>query len=355
MTPRLRNLDRSRIRRYPQNHQIRRRNMTVCVAAIAEGGAALILASDRTLSGVAKWQSPDSKVYGLSSSIVAMWATEDTGFQGVVHERLRAEVNAAIKSEPETWLEVGKTAFRYQFHYNELRRHAAAQDILEPLGCQDLAEFIAAKRKYPARVVRRAFADLRVHTVAHMPALIVGMDNCGPNADSKSVAHIYLFDNFGGQGSTVACLDSSGFAAIGSGSPQATAQFEQSGYGKSAPLHEAVFLTYLAKKRGESAPGVEVGQGTDFHYFHSRPPKPGFIARVGDDFVEALERECGILVETEKAAFKKGEQVIDAMLKQRGAPQPPTGQAASNVPVPGVSGTGAVNPPTPLTEDGTSS
>ena len=78
--------------------------------------------------------------------------------------------------------------------------------------------------------------------------IIVGADDSG--------SHIYkLFGN------APICCDLIGFAAIGSGSTHAESQFMLNGYSRVVPQEEALWLTYMAKRKAEVAPGV--GKITD--------------------------------------------------------------------------------------------
>ncbi len=70
--------------------------MTVCVAAIGDNGAQLFVAADRMLTAVAQYQSPEPKVFSLTTSIAVMWSGNDVGFQRIIHDRLLADVHARI-------------------------------------------------------------------------------------------------------------------------------------------------------------------------------------------------------------------------------------------------------------------
>ena len=79
-------------------------------------------------------------------------------------------------------------------------------------------------------------------------ALIVGKDLDG--------AHIFVVRD--GQ---LSCEDAVGFAAIGMGSWHAESHLVSSGYAKTKPFPEMLYLAYAAKRRAEVAPGI--GKETD--------------------------------------------------------------------------------------------
>jgi hypothetical protein len=73
--------------------------------------------------------------------------------------------------------------------------------------------------------------------------IITGVDNDG--------AHIYRL--IGNQHS---CYDMLGFCAVGSGGPHAESQFMLCGYSRMFKQEDALWVTYLAKRKSEIAPGV---------------------------------------------------------------------------------------------------
>ena len=93
-------------------------------------------------------------------------------------------------------------------------------------------------------------------------------------------SHIFTVNN-----DTMDCHEPIGFATIGSGGWHAQTQLILAGHDKkSATMSETLFLTYLAKKRSEVAPGV--GKGTDMFI---AGPRVGTAASIVHHVMAKLE------------------------------------------------------------------
>lgn len=298
--------------------------MTVCVAAIGAFGQTLILASDRMITALAQYQAPDPKVFPLTTSIAVMWSGSDVSFQRIIHNRLRANINAKVKADPGTWLTVEETAYLYQHHYNEARRQLMEQAVLQPFGL-DTASFLKSQSAIGERLAERLANEMGAFSAPQISALIVGMDSVGPSMDDTSVAHIYKFENWSGAG-VISCEDAIGFGAIGSGAIHATSELMKSGHGPSRSGDQTLSATYLAKKRGQAGPGV--GEETDFFYFHPRPPHPAYLAPVGADICHVLKEGYGRLIGAESRATDRVQKALNERLRARQAPEQPVGQAS---------------------------
>ena len=299
--------------------------MTVCVAAIGDNGQMLILAADRMLTGLAQYESPNPKVFELTRSIAVMWSGSDVSFQSLIHNRLRADVNARVKANPDKWLGVEEVANLYLAHYNDVTRGMMEQSVLEPFGF-DRSSFLKEEPTMGRRLAERLSQRIASFAPPEISALIVGMDTMGSTPETVSEAHIYKFENYGRTG-RLSCEDAIGFAAIGSGAVHAESELMKSGHGPSRSGDKTLLVTYLAKKRGQAGPGV--GEETDFYYFHQRPPYPSYLARVGDDISETLKKEYQRLKETESKAARRIERELAELLANR-APRPqPIGQASA--------------------------
>jgi hypothetical protein len=295
--------------------------VTVCIAAISENGTpqmTLFAASDRMLTSLAQYQSPEAKVRPLTSSIIVMWSG-DASFQAGILNNLRADIQARVDEQPEDWLEVGFVAYRYQEHYNAARKRLAEQSVLAPYGL-DTTSFLAAQRTMMPRLVDRLADGLSAFLPPSVEALIVGMDLRG--------AHIYECENIRSPGD-VHCHDALGFAAIGSGGYQASSQFMLAGHGPSRPRTDTLFLTYLAKKRAQSAPGV--GDETDIFVCEDRAQRrgiPGAWAPLNLPINKPLEDAYLRLETAEGKAMAKAGQALRVALKSYEAPDVPPGQSS---------------------------
>lgn len=116
-----------------------------------------------------------------------------------------------------------------------------------------------------------------------LETIFIGMDNDGPlgtKGEKLTYAQIYATER-----DKVLCLNTVGFAAIGSGKSHAESQLMFYGHSPRKPFNETVLLTYAAKKRAEVAPGV--GKITDMVVVG---PGLGPIVKVEEPHLEKLER-----------------------------------------------------------------
>lgn len=307
-------------------------NMTVCVATIYDNGTGLFTASDRMLSGTSQYESPEKKWFPISTSIGILFSNDDVSFQRGIHNRLRTDIGARIDSHPDRWVTVEEVAYAYEMHYTALRTHLAQQEVLAPFGLS-LAEFTKLDATKNPSLVQRLASRLEGFPVPYVSALVVGMDKEGPHPESN--AHIYKFDNFNNYAGRVVCEDAVGYAAIGSGSVHADSQLTHAAYGPSRSEADAFLLTYLAKKRGEAAPGV--GKATDILIFRHRPPHPAAwsdLSYVPTAATEVVEKAHSSIVAAEEGAYKKQLKKVSEYLKSLGKPTIPSGQASITPPPP---------------------
>jgi hypothetical protein len=242
--------------------QERKRPLTVCISAICEHNM-IIGASDRMLTaGDIEFEpSPTSSGSDLSlkvsplndrRSMVMMLAGETT---------LQTEIlTAMIHFIPEWEKKNGKNyqvkdaVSLYIDCYNQIKARLATSAILAPLGL-DQNTFVSRQKEMLdsfAETVGRLLVDFQMPAVE---TIITGIDD--------TTAHIYkLFGN------NAVCCDLIGFAAIGSGANHAESQFMLNGYSRIVPQEEALWLTYMAKRKSEVAPGV--GKITDLFCITSK-------------------------------------------------------------------------------------
>lgn len=92
--------------------------------------------------------------------------------------------------------------------------------------------------------------------------------------------HLYYIRDPG----TYESVDKVGFVAIGTGGRHAELTFIQNGFRPTATLGEAIFISYLAKKNAEHAPGV--GSRTDMAIIS----KEGYFEiNEGDELLKYLD------------------------------------------------------------------
>ena len=103
--------------------------------------------------------------------------------------------------------------------------------------------------------MRQIAVDLVNYRVPNMSIIVAGIDPTGP--------HIFIVDTNQNNNVDTGRYDFIGYATIGGGARHANAHFLTAGHAWYTPLPEALWNTYLAKKRAEVAPGV--GETTDLY------------------------------------------------------------------------------------------
>jgi hypothetical protein len=229
--------------------------VTICTAAIAKGTRSdsslydvIVTASDRmiTLGGVTEYTWRDqTKCFFFSNAIIAMTA-------GNPELMLEIYRDAYDSFEGEAEMTVQNVAERTAEKFRDLRKRRNERMILSPHGLT-FDQFTEKQQKLAPMVLERIINQLYGDDgVLDTMSIIAGLDG--------DVGHIYIIGDPG----ECELRDSAGFAAIGLGSEHASAVFAESMYTVHCPWTETALLTYLAKKRAESAPGV--GPDTDLYW-----------------------------------------------------------------------------------------
>lgn len=224
--------------------------MTVCVAALCADGSAAVAASDQMMSTDDN-QTKRLKIHHLTDTVIAMIAGDVN-----LHTELLEEVRATLRAtedQPEVQT-VKNIADAYAKAYIESKRRRAEAAFLMPMGLT-VETFIQHQRNLTEAIA----ADL-TRQVVHfqMPAcaaLFVGIDQSA----GYGRAHIYTVQN-----GEVSCHNDTGFASIGVGRNQAASSLMFAGHGSSMSMDEVLYMTLVAKKRAEVAPGV--GKETDMAF-----------------------------------------------------------------------------------------
>jgi hypothetical protein len=227
-------------------------------------------------AGDIQFEPQQSKIAELTNSLAVMIAG-DSAMQAEILQDVRTDVTALISRAPTVWVSVRDVADSYDRRYHEARSRRADAYILSPLGLGN-GEFLRRQAELEPQLIRQLASEIINFAPPPLAAIICGVDDHGP--------HIYIATNTGNSSRAleVTCQDSVGFAAIGAGSWHADSQFMFAGHTKARPLPATLLLTYSAKKRAESAPGV--GTGTDMFIIG---PGPGTYSTVVDSVVLNLE------------------------------------------------------------------
>jgi hypothetical protein len=137
---------------------------------------------------------------------------------------------------------VRDVASHLESQFIRVRRDLAEKTVLHGVGL-DYSTFLEQQRNLAPELISALMSGY--HSVElDIELLVAGVDDTG--------AHLYLVADPG----VTTCFDSIGYAAIGSGLPHAESFLTEADYSPSIPVNRAVWLTYVAKRRSERAPGV---------------------------------------------------------------------------------------------------
>lgn len=203
----------------------------------------VIVASDRMItSGDIQFEQQQPKIYNVAHNTLAL-ISGDIAAQSALVNSTRAEASSVGAKT------VREVARIFADVYAAYCRRKAEADVLKPLGLASVEELMT-RRKWPAATVDRLLNQIQ--DAAHdddVATIIAGQDALG--------AHLYVIERPG----RYSVRDQIGFASIGVGQRHAESQFMFSGYTPHWYFPKALYLTYVAKKRAEVAPGV--GKFTD--------------------------------------------------------------------------------------------
>lgn len=287
--------------------------MTVCVATIAQDGA-IFGAADRMLTrGETAAERPFTKIYHLETPVRAslMWAGDAAVFSEVLDGCVRD-----FTGKPEKYTTVKDCVDLYCNQFAGYMGERAERAILTRLGLTR-RDLTTNKVTYDhARRLAQDIIDYYPPTHEPVTVIIAGHDSTG--------AHLWtVFDTI------PSCHDVEGYAAIGLGARHAYSQLEFAGYSTKATPPEALVLAYMAKRRGEAAPGV--GKATDMFsrqagQDHWEIPE-AWLKIFRDEFEKLAEAERIVLRTTVKSVFGIMQQMA---IKQPEAPSP--GEAPQSPP-----------------------
>jgi hypothetical protein len=224
--------------------------MTVCIAAMCNGGKSLVVCADRMFTNPAlsvEFETSERKIEEIGKTCVAMAAGNSVNATAVIEGVKRrlggnpiphvADVAAIVKEE-----------------YVAVRNAMALQNVIMPMLGADFARFRDQGMPLPTYLEKQppafqSFAAMCSQQNLGTDILIAGTDASG--------AHVFHVSNPG------SCwqLDKLGYAAIGSGGIHATIRLSLGGQTRSRELVETLAEVYNAKRAAEVAPGV--GGATD--------------------------------------------------------------------------------------------
>lgn len=224
--------------------------MTVCIAAVCgasfEQGPFVIAAADRMITiGDIQYEPAQTKIIKLASQTVALCAG-DMQLHAAVLPRVFERIGASLNENPNN-INVTDIAGFYAEEFGYYRRSQAEKAILVPRGL-NFDRFLTRQATMAHYQVSEIDARLAAYDI-DSSAIIAGIDPSG--------GHIYKVENPG----IAECYNTPFFATIGSGEALASTQFMVQRYEKNWNLPAALWLTFDAKSRAQSAGGV--GLATD--------------------------------------------------------------------------------------------
>jgi 20S proteasome alpha/beta subunit len=215
--------------------------MTVCIGAICEDGKAAVVAADKmvTFGPPMMLQTEPSvlkKIVSLTPECVILFSGSMPDGEDVI---ARARPGIAATKQP-----VSNIAEKVRGAYADFKKARVEETILRPLLGADFAQFQALVGQSSSSQILQQLVGMIMQHNLQLEALIAGTDDSG--------AHIFVIGHPG----ILQPVDTTGFAAIGSGGLHAMIALSLGPHSKTASLVETIHSVYEAKKAAEVAPGV---------------------------------------------------------------------------------------------------
>jgi len=293
-----------------RRHPIRRKALTVCIAAIATGlfrigdkdeeYPIIIGISDRmvTVGDIMEVERTQSKINRITPFIVTLTAGDDT-IQAAILNRTESHFYKELAANPR-FFSVEEVANLYSQNLISYIQHSIERSVLEPSGLNWNKYYKLKYDKTP-----KWFEDKIIEVFGDYPfdteTIIAGVDESG--------AHIFLIDKNG----QVIWRDRAGFATIGIGSWHAESQFLFEKHSPSKSYPDTIFLTYVAKQRAEVAPGV--GKDTDLCVISLK----GSYVELSEELIAFNKVYENLIKKGEKESTKLKMEIIDTLEKTQEA------------------------------------
>jgi 20S proteasome alpha/beta subunit len=229
--------------------------MTIAIGALCNSGKAVIVASDRMITGrypPIEFEHNVSKVEPLGPSCVTA-----TAGNALAHIEVFRSVRAKLyqlQAPPISAIVDGiKDAYQRE------RRRRTEEQILGPRGVTVEEFYQDYVRRWPPEVAVAIDRDIMQNEYG-LDIIVAGVDDSG--------AHLYAIDDPG----VSSCFDSFGYHAIGSGMTHAVVALTSGRVVPFTPLRQVLYYVYAAKRAAEAAPGV--GDATDIVVVHQETGTP---------------------------------------------------------------------------------
>ena len=261
--------------------------MTVCVGAICENGTAAVVAADKMVTFgppmMLQTEPPTlKKIVKITNESVFL-------FSGSVPDSEEILSTVFSKLGKGQRQPVAKIAETVKVAYADLKRKRVEETILKPILGADFPQFQAlAAQSAASQILQQVVGMIAQHNL-NAEALIAGVDDSG--------SHLFMVGHPG----LLIQVETTGYAAIGTGGLHAAVRLSLAQHTKLAPLVDTIYNVYEAKKSADVAPGV--GKLTDLAVI-----KAGKVMFAEQDVFKALEkahREKPSLTAEEQQELKK--------------------------------------------------
>lgn len=232
--------DRSPKRRLPLDGQTRRNELTVCIAAAAANGTAVVAASDRMLSAhflSLEFDHPDAKIDLLGPTCVGL----SSGDALPTGELFSAAYGVSTQLQNP---QVGQIAEQIKEQYSALRKKRIEEQLFRPRG-------ITVDEFYQGGLIQRFPPEVAMSLDHHVQTMEFGVELIIAGVDGNG-AHIFGISDPG----VASSYDRVGYHAIGSGMSHALLSLVGTAQHWSHGINQTVFNVYRAKRQAEAAPGV---------------------------------------------------------------------------------------------------
>ncbi len=267
--------------------------VTVCVAALCNGGNTILGASDEMItSGDIQFEPLLSKVWKVNNSIALMVAG-DVGLHADLWAFLMEAMQSRRQGNADQQWRVRDVARMYLDAVTSMHADRAERDLLLPLGLT-LSSFFSKQKEMLPEFARLLAERIQRYPMIDASAIVVGTDNTG--------CHIYVVED-----GELTCKDAIGFAAIGAGFWHSNSHFMFAKHTKFEPGHRTALRTYAAKKRAEVAPGI--GKNTDMFSISCTPVS---YSPLPPSFIKSLE----VLYDSYVATIDNAAIVADRQIEE---------------------------------------
>lgn len=212
--------------------------MTICLALVCDSHKSIVAVADRMVSVEflsLQFEQRTPKVDYIGNRFAILTAGDALGHTDIIRDAAK-DINRLSEAT------VRDVASHLESQFIRVRRDQAEKTVLHRVGL-DYSTFLEQQRNLAPELVSALMSGFQ-SVELDIELLVTGVDDTG--------AHLYLVADPG----VTTCFDSIGYAAIGSGLPHAEGFLTEADYSPSIPVNRAVWLSYVAKRRSERAPGV---------------------------------------------------------------------------------------------------